>query len=512
MNTGRLPAVARRVMAINSADPDIVRRAHLLHTLVVGVLILAALYIPVEILGWRGLPSVVLIGVILLALAIGAVAIRFGVQGHPRAGAYLFLGFFWTALTLLVLTQPDEISALLFLPYMYAIPVLAGGLIAGRQAPFLFAALATAALLLVPLVYAPWEWLARDPAGQIVSQGRLDVPVYLARDAVFFFLIAFMSYLAERTLAQAMRETGRQATDRAVTEAGALQQQRARRLASTMHAQAAALAETVQDQTQTMRAQETAVQDVTTTVDALAATAQAIAAAAREVSASAARVLRQVADGQTTVDRTSDAVAHLGTRVAAIGESVEIVDTHVQQIWQIADLLTEVGDSIHLLALNATIEAAGAGTYGRRFEIVAREIQELAARVRVASEQVQTQVHDIQAATVAALQSSRAGIAAAGAAVTEAAQTRATHLAIHGIAEQASAQAAQIAAGTVQQQTASGQVLATLRALSQSVTALVGGSARVAVAADRLSALAVELDAVGEAAAEEAPPLAVAAP
>jgi methyl-accepting chemotaxis protein len=156
----------------------------------------------------------------------------------------------------------------------------------------------------------------------------------------------------------------------------------------------------------------------------------------------------------------------------------------------------EVADNIHLLALNATIEAAGAGSYGRRFAVVAREVQELADRARQSSAQVQGQVTDIQVVAARALATTQGGRQAAADAVAQTAQTRAAHDRIRRIADAANLEAVQIALATDQQRMAAGQVLTTLHAFVEQIREMAEGSSRVAQAAHQLSTLAGALDSV----------------
>jgi ABC-type amino acid transport substrate-binding protein len=70
-------------------------------------------------------------------------------------------------------------------------------------------------------------------------------------------------------------------------------------------------------------------------------------------------------------------VGQIRDRLATILNDVE---AKVGNTARVLEQIRSVGTSINLLALNAAIEAARAGEHGRGFEIVAREIRELALR------------------------------------------------------------------------------------------------------------------------------------
>jgi ABC-type amino acid transport substrate-binding protein len=73
----------------------------------------------------------------------------------------------------------------------------------------------------------------------------------------------------------------------------------------------------------------------------------------------------------------STIVCEIRERLASISNDLE---TKVSDAARVLGQIRSIGSSINLLALNAAIEAARAGEHGRGFEIVAREIRDLAQR------------------------------------------------------------------------------------------------------------------------------------
>jgi methyl-accepting chemotaxis protein len=119
---------------------------------------------------------------------------------------------------------------------------------------------------------------------------------------------------------------------------------------------------------------------------------QTVATAAEELSTSISEISRQVLQSNqisskavTSAESTNTEIRHLAESASKIGEVVA--------------LITDIADQTNLLALNATIEAARAGDAGKGFAVVASEVKNLANQTAKATEEIGTQISDIQSAT-----------------------------------------------------------------------------------------------------------------
>ena len=119
---------------------------------------------------------------------------------------------------------------------------------------------------------------------------------------------------------------------------------------------------------------------------------QAVAASAEELAASVAEISRQVADGAAVARAAAEEARNTDATVQGLAQAA-------QKIGDVVRLIGDIAGQTNLLALNATIEAARAGEAGKGFAVVASEVKQLAGQTARATEDIGTQIADIQAAT-----------------------------------------------------------------------------------------------------------------
>jgi len=117
-----------------------------------------------------------------------------------------------------------------------------------------------------------------------------------------------------------------------------------------------------------------------------------VAAAAGQLSSSVGEISDQVSEAKTIA---TEAVAEADST----NRKVQGLADAVQKIGDVVDLINDIASQTNLLALNATIEAARAGEAGKGFAVVASEVKSLATQTAKATEEIGTQISDIQNAT-----------------------------------------------------------------------------------------------------------------
>ena len=152
-------------------------------------------------------------------------------------------------------------------------------------------------------------------------------------------------------------------------------------------------------------------------------TASSMAATVEELSVSITHIADNARQAQSTAQKAGEITS----------EGMEVMQASIQEMSQIADLVTQsssdidqlaiqsndislivgvirgIAEQTNLLALNAAIEAARAGEQGRGFAVVADEVRSLAARTAQSTTEIVALVNAIQSGMVKAKDSMAAG-------------------------------------------------------------------------------------------------------
>lgn len=167
---------------------------------------------------------------------------------------------------------------------------------------------------------------------------------------------------------------------------------------------AAELRQTAQSMSSSAAAATARAGSVSTAAETASGNVQTVAAAAEELSASIAEITRQVAQSAQVAGRAAADATRTDRTVGALSQAA-------QRIGTVVELISDIAAQTNLLALNATIEAARAGEAGKGFAVVASEVKSLASQTAGATEEIGTQIGQIQQATREAVEAIR-GIAA----------------------------------------------------------------------------------------------------
>jgi methyl-accepting chemotaxis protein len=128
---------------------------------------------------------------------------------------------------------------------------------------------------------------------------------------------------------------------------------------------------------------------------------QTVAAAAEELSASIGEISRQTETATVVAQRATGEAKKTDATISGLADAAT-------RIGNVITLIKAIAEQTNLLALNATIEAARAGEAGKGFAVVASEVKNLAGQTAKATEEIASQIAQIQSSTGDAVAAIRA--------------------------------------------------------------------------------------------------------
>ena len=143
----------------------------------------------------------------------------------------------------------------------------------------------------------------------------------------------------------------------------------------------------------------------TSSTNALLNSSEELALTAKEVAQLGGAVAEQTKNsmescqiGRRSCETLEDAMSSLKKHVEQTADKINNVKEHSSEIELATEIMKELAEQTTILSYNASIEAAAAGEHGRSFDVVARQVGNLARRAKDASLQVHLIIQKMQEA------------------------------------------------------------------------------------------------------------------
>jgi methyl-accepting chemotaxis protein len=144
-------------------------------------------------------------------------------------------------------------------------------------------------------------------------------------------------------------------------------------------------------------------EQATSNINNISASAEEMSTGVRTVATAIEEMSSSLGEVAKNCQKESQIAAAANNQTKSTRDLMERLGVSSREIGKVIEVINDIADQTNLLALNATIEAASAGEAGKGFAVVANEVKELAKQTAQATEQISSQIEEMQNSTGSAV-------------------------------------------------------------------------------------------------------------
>ena len=240
--------------------------------------------------------------------------------------------------------------------------------------------------------------------------------------------------------------------------------------------------------------QSAGIEKIESTIDENAKIAAEIVEKTNSVATIASKMEEDVLSGFLVLEKNVKKMEDIKEKNSGIINGIISLSNKVNKIRDIVRTINTITDQTKVIAFNAALEAASAGESGKRFAVVAGEVNRLADNINVLTRQIREQVEEIMSSSSSLILYSEEGSDRIAEGHKLIKDLEGIFMEIRAGAEITSNQAQTITGSTQQQLKSSKQIFSDIEEISQRVKLLISASEAAAFKTGALTERTVELE------------------
>ncbi|MBT0587058.1 methyl-accepting chemotaxis protein [Alteromonas oceanisediminis] len=252
------------------------------------------------------------------------------------------------------------------------------------------------------------------------------------------------------------------------------------------------------DSSENIKQQYRETDQVASAMNEMARTLRNVLEDARSATEASEKAKIEARSGIEVISLTSNTITQLANAVENSASELHNLESQINSIGTVLDVIRGVAEQTNLLALNAAIEAARAGEQGRGFAVVADEVRTLASRTQASTHEIHKIIEALQTGAKQSVIAMEEGQIQARKGVKQTISAASSLNSVADVVDQISALNITIVSSAERQHTVAEEMNRNIININQIAEKSATGSAKTNAASDELSTLACELRAVLE--------------